>query len=100
MRAGEVTAFPPTGGDASAPPRAADRAARPRRGPRLLLHRAVAAGGFPAVLPAPAGGQGADRRVQEGAVRRRRGGVLGAAAVPVVGPGRGRAPGGGALLEA
>ena len=69
------------------------------RGPGLLLDRAVAARGLHAVLPAPAGGPGADRRVLPGPERGRRAGRLGAAAVPVVRPGRGRAPGRGAVLE-
>jgi myo-inositol 2-dehydrogenase/D-chiro-inositol 1-dehydrogenase len=68
------------------PPRPADRPARAGRGPRLFPHRALPAGGLPAVLRPPAGGRGADCRLQEGPGRGRRAGLLGAAALPVVGP--------------
>ena len=77
---------------------AAAGAAGAGRGARLPAHRAVPARGLPAVLRAPAGRPGDDRGVPQGARRRRRGDRLGAAALQVVGPRRGRAAGRGALL--
>ena len=82
------------------PDDAPDGAAGAGRRPGLSVHRALAARGLHPVLPAPAGRHGRDPGVQAGPGRGGRRGLLAPAAVPLVRPRRGRAPGGRPLLEA
>ena len=78
----------------------AARAAGRRGRPGLRVHRAVAARGPHAVLPAPAHRRRGGEGLQEGAGRGRGEGRGPPAALPLVRPGRGRAAGRGPLLEA